>query len=72
MAAIRLESVHGPTRRAIIKGLMAYNSRAVGQWGFKRISITLRQRDAIVGSLSADTYLGWMYISLFWVDEKFR
>jgi len=72
MAAIRLESVHGPTRRAIIKGLMAYNTRAVGQWGFKRLSITLRQRGAIVGGLSAETYLGWMYISLFWVDEKFR
>ncbi len=72
MAAIKVERVHGPARRAIIKGLIAYNTRAVGKFGFKRLSVTLRHRGAIVGGLSADTYLGWMFIALFWVDEKFR
>ena len=72
MAAIKVERVHGPARRAIIKGLIAYNTRAVGKFGFKRLPVTLRHRGAIVGGLSADTYLGWMFIALFWVDEKFR
>jgi GNAT superfamily N-acetyltransferase len=72
MPAIKVERVHGPARRAIIKGLMAYNTRAVGNWDFQRISITLRHRGAIVGGLAADTYLGWMFIALFWVDEEFR
>jgi GNAT superfamily N-acetyltransferase len=72
MPALKVERVHGPARRAIIKGLMAYNTRAVGRWDFKKISITLRHRGAIVGGLSADTYLAWMFIALFWVDEKYR
>jgi GNAT superfamily N-acetyltransferase len=72
MAAIKVERVHGPARRAIIKGLIAYNMAAVGKFAFKRLSVTLRHRGAIVGGLAADTYLGWMFIALFWVDEKFR
>jgi GNAT superfamily N-acetyltransferase len=72
MAAITIERVHGPTRRAVIKGLMAYNTRAVGKWRFERISVTLRHRGAIVGGLAADTYLDWMFIALFWIDGKFR
>jgi len=72
MAAIKVERVHASARRAIIKGLVAYNTAAVGRFGFKRLSVTLRHRGAIVGGLSADTYLGWMFIALFWVDERFR
>ena len=72
MASVRVERVHGPARRAIIKGLVEYNTAAVGKFGFKRLSVTLRHRGVIVGGLSADTYLGWMFIALFWVDEKFR
>jgi GNAT superfamily N-acetyltransferase len=72
MPTLKLERVHGPARRAIIKELMAYNTRAVGNWGFKGISITLRHRGAIVGGLAADTYLGWMYVRLLWVSEDYR
>jgi GNAT superfamily N-acetyltransferase len=72
MPAIRMERTHGPARRAIIKGLMAYNTQAVGKWDFQCISVTLRHRGAIVGGLAADTYLQWMFIALFWIDEKFR
>ena len=72
MAAIKVERVHGPARRAILKGLMAYNSAAIGKFGFKRLSVTLRHRGAIVGGLTADTYLGWMYVSLLWVSDDHR
>src|SRR5262245_48809855 len=72
MATIKVERVHGPARRAIIKGLVAYNTRAVGKFGFKRLSVTVGARGAIVGGLSADTYLGWMYISLLWVSDDYR
>ena len=54
------------------QGLDSLQYAAVGKFGFKRLSVTLRHRGAIVGGLSADTYLGWMFIALFWVDEKFR
>jgi ribosomal protein S18 acetylase RimI-like enzyme len=72
MPKITVERVHGPARRAIIRGLVAYNNTAIGRFDFKRLSVTVRDRGEIVGGLSAETYLGWMFIALLWVDEKFR
>ena len=72
MAAIKVEKIHGPARREILKGLLAFNKRARGNWNFKPLSITLRHRGAIVGGLYGETYLNWMYISLFWLADEFR
>jgi GNAT superfamily N-acetyltransferase len=72
MAEIKVEEIHGPARREILKGLRAYNTRAVGPFEFKPLSVTLRDRGAIVGGLVGETYLGWMFISLLWVADEFR
>jgi GNAT superfamily N-acetyltransferase len=72
MAEIKVEKIHGPARREIIKGLRAFNARALGKFEFKPLSITLRHRGAIVGGLVGETYLGWMFIGLFWVADEFR
>ncbi len=72
MAEIKVEQIHGPARREIIKGLRAFNARALGKFEFKPLSITLRHRGAIVGGLVGETYLGWMFIALFWVADEFR
>ena len=73
MAEIKVETVHGPVRREILKGLRAFNTRAIGKFEFKPLSVTLRHRGAIVGALYGETYLNWMYISLFWLaDESSR
>src|SRR5262245_22344058 len=72
MAAVKLETVHGPVRREILKGLRAFNTKAIGRFDFKPLSITLRERGAIVGALYGETYLSWMYISLFWIADEFR
>jgi GNAT superfamily N-acetyltransferase len=72
MAAIKVEKIHGPARREILKGLLAFNKRALGKFDFKPLSITLRHRGAIVGGLYGETYLNWMFISLFWLADEFR
>jgi GNAT superfamily N-acetyltransferase len=72
MAEIKVEKIHGPARREILKGLLAFNKRALGNWHFKPLSVTLRHRGAIVGGLYGETYLNWMYISLFWLADEFR
>lgn len=72
MAEVKVEDIHGPARREILKGLRAYNTRALGEFEFKPMSITLRHRGAIVGGLVGETYLGWMFISLLWVADEFR
>ena len=72
MAEIKVERIHGPARREILKGLRAFNTRALGKFEFKPLSVTLRHRGAIVGGLYGETYLNWMYISLFWLADEFR
>jgi GNAT superfamily N-acetyltransferase len=72
MAEIKVETIHGPARREILKGLRAFNTRTLGRFEFKPLSITLRHRGAIVGGLCGETYLGWMFISLLWIADEFR
>jgi GNAT superfamily N-acetyltransferase len=72
MAEVKVEKIYGPAKREIIKGLLAFNKRALGNWNFKPIAVTLRHRGAIVGGLYAEIYLNWMYISLFWLADDFR
>jgi GNAT superfamily N-acetyltransferase len=72
MAEITVEKIYGPARRKILKGLLAFNRRALGDWKFKPLSVTLRHRGAIVGGLYGEIYLNWMYISLFWLADEFR
>jgi GNAT superfamily N-acetyltransferase len=72
MAEVKVEKIYGPAKREIIKGLLAFNKRALGSWNFKPMAVTLRHRGAIVGGLYAETYLNWMYISLFWLADDFR
>jgi len=72
MPALRRERVHGPARREILKGLHAYNEKAVGKIDFRRFTVTVRDKGKIVGGLSAETYLGWMFVNLLWVSETHR
>jgi GNAT superfamily N-acetyltransferase len=72
MVELRHERVHGPARRAIIKGLRAFNAASVGKTKFEPLTLTVRDRGRIVGGLAAETYYGWMFVSLLWIDEKHR
>ncbi len=72
MVELKIERVHGPARRAIRKGLGAFNQASVGNSGFQSLTITVRDQRRIVGGLAAETYYGWMFISLLWIDEGYR
>jgi GNAT superfamily N-acetyltransferase len=66
------ERVHGPARRAIRKGLYAFNDASVGHGTIKPLTLTVRDRGRIVGGLAAESYYGWMFVSLLWIDDKHR
>jgi GNAT superfamily N-acetyltransferase len=72
MARIRVETVHGPARRAIIKGLRAFNAPHFGKSDYKPLAITVRDGKEIVGGLTGETSLGWLYIDLLWVSDARR
>jgi GNAT superfamily N-acetyltransferase len=72
MAQVKVERVLGPAKRAVFKGLKAFNDAAVGKSDGRSIAITLRHRGAIVGGLIGHTFLGWMFVAAFWVADEFR
>jgi GNAT superfamily N-acetyltransferase len=72
MVELRQERVHGPARRAIIKGLRAFNADAAGKTAHQPLTLTVRHRGKIVGGLAAETYFGWMFVSLLWIEAKHR
>jgi GNAT superfamily N-acetyltransferase len=72
MPAPKIEKVHGPARREIVKGLRAFNVAAVGKFDHRPLTVTIRQRGKIVAGLTAETFFGWMFVSLLWVSERHR
>jgi len=72
MPSLRLEKVHGPARREIGKGLLAFNEATVGKANYWRLTITVRDKGRVVGGLAAESYWGWMYVNLLWMQERYR
>jgi ribosomal protein S18 acetylase RimI-like enzyme len=72
MPRVQVESVQGPARRKIIRGLIAFNTSVVGKGKYKSLTITLRQGKEIVGGLTGYTWMGWFFIELLWIAEKYR
>ncbi len=72
MPRVRVERLLGPTRRRVVSRLLAFNARAVGKGDHKPLVIALRQGKEIVGGLTGWTWLGWCFVELLWIDEKYR
>jgi len=72
MPAPQIEKVHGPARREIVKGLIAYNRAAAGKFNHRPLTVTIRERGEIVAGLSGETFWGWMFVSLLWVSDACR
>jgi GNAT superfamily N-acetyltransferase len=72
MPAPQIEKVHGPARRAIVKGLRDYNVATAGKFDHRPLTVTVRERGKIVGGLAGETFWGWMFVSLLWVSDAHR
>ena len=72
MASVTVEKEYGETKRAVLKGLLAHNKKALGKFDHKPLAIALREKRDVVGGVVGDTHLGWLFVQWFWVDEKYR
>ena len=72
MASIKIEKQLGETKRAVLKGLVAYNTQKAGRMDHAPVSISLREKGKIVGGIVGEMFFGWMFVHLFWIDEKYR
>jgi GNAT superfamily N-acetyltransferase len=63
----------GPTAKAVVRGLEAYNTSKAGKAGWKRFAVSLRDDDnAIRGGIVAYTAWNWCFIELLWLNEAAR
>ena len=69
-----LEEASNPADvQAVEDGLLVYNLQFTSDPQYKPLNIFLRDADGKVrGGLIGNTYWGWLYVSLFWLDENAR
>jgi GNAT superfamily N-acetyltransferase len=72
MAAPRIEKLLGPAKRALYKAMRDHNKAAAGQFDYRALAVTLREKGEIVGGLVGETYWGWMYVNVLWVAPQHR
>ncbi len=59
--------------KAIIQGLLSYNSHHTNGAAPNYIVITIRDAEkAVVGGLVGATYLGWLQVQALWLPEELR
>jgi len=72
MPAISVERTIGATRRAVLGGLLRYNSEKMGKQKYRRFAISLRDDGAIVGGIVGEVWTTVLFIQFFWIEEQFR
>ncbi len=73
MATVQVEKTYAKARKAILKGLVAYNRSQIGRRKWKNIAITVRNDDGIiVGGVTGEVWAEWLFVQLLWLDEAYR
>jgi GNAT superfamily N-acetyltransferase len=55
-----------------MSALNAFNERTVGKGHYKPLAIALREGKDIVGGLTGWTWMGWCFVELLWIEDKYR
>jgi ribosomal protein S18 acetylase RimI-like enzyme len=72
MAAISIERAIGETKRAVLGGLMRYNTEKMGKQKYRRFAVSLKDKGKVVGGIVGEVWMTVLFIQLFWIDERFR
>jgi GNAT superfamily N-acetyltransferase len=72
MPAISVERKIGETKKAVLAGLVNYNTGKMGKQKYKRFAISLRDKGEIVGGIVGEVWMTVLFIQFFWIDERFR
>ena len=72
MPTISVERTIGKTKRAVLGGLIGYNTEKMGKQKYKRFAVSLREGDKIVGGIVGEVWTTVLFIQLFWMEQKLR
>ena len=72
MPSISVERTVGKTKKAVLDGLISYNNEKMGKQKYKRLAISLREGDRIVGGIVGEVWTTVLFIQLLWMEQKLR
>jgi GNAT superfamily N-acetyltransferase len=72
MPSISVERTIGKTKKAVLDGLLRYNTEKMGRQKYKRFAVSLLADDEIVGGIVGEVWTAVLFIQLFWLEQKFR
>jgi len=72
MPKIALERTIGKTKKAVLDGLIGYNTEKMGKQKYKRFAVSLREGRKTVGGIVGEVWTTVLFIQLFWIDQKLR
>ena len=72
MPKIAVERTIGKTKKAVLDGLIGYNTEKMGKQKYKRFAVSLRERNKVVGGIVGEVWTKVLFIQLFWIEQKLR
>jgi GNAT superfamily N-acetyltransferase len=72
MPSISVERTVGKTKKAVLDGLIRYNNEKMGKQKYKRLAISLREGNSIVGGIVGEVWTAVLFIQFFWLEQGFR
>jgi|ERR1700722_8150523 GNAT superfamily N-acetyltransferase len=72
MPSISVERTIGKTKKAVLDGLIRYNSEKMGKQKHKRLAVSLREGNKIVGGIVGEVWTAVLFIQFFWLEQGLR
>jgi GNAT superfamily N-acetyltransferase len=72
MPKIAVERTIGKTKKAVLDGLISYNTEKMGKQKYKRLAVSLREGRKTVGGIVGEVWTTVLFIQLFWIEQKLR
>jgi GNAT superfamily N-acetyltransferase len=72
MPSVSVERTIGTTKKAVLAGLIGYNAEKLGKQRYKRLAVSLRERNKIVGGIVGELWTTVLFIQWFWIEQKLR
>jgi GNAT superfamily N-acetyltransferase len=72
MPKVSVERTVGKTKKAVLGGLIGYNNEKMGKQKYKRLAVSLREGNEIVGGIVGEVWTTVLFIQLFWLEQRLR
>lgn len=72
MVSVQVDSRHDEVHKAVLDGLVAYNTAQMGDGDRQSVSVSVRDGDRIIGGAVGRYFHGWVYVDLFWIRDDLR